>query len=93
MVREISLDQLGMTYYIEVEYEEEYGKVGACGVYSVSVEGLDGQIRPLKCDVEQFYDALEGEIQQALEDDIQADKDAYYDMVYEEQRERQIFGE
>lgn len=77
----------GIRFVIDVEYEGEGNKVSAYGVESVSAQTLDGSFKALECDTERFYKDLEGEVQKALENAIQADYEAYCDAVYEQARE------
>lgn len=83
MEKQVSLDLHGITFYITVEYEDH----AVCGVVDVRTAPNE---KPLKCDTEVFYNDLEGELQRALEDELQAEKDAYYDMVFEQKREEKL---
>lgn len=75
MTKQVSLDVFGITFYVTVEYEDN----SVCGVSEVR---LDPYGEPIKCNTEDFFKSLDGELQYAFEEELQAEKDAYYDMVY-----------
>ena len=80
MTKQVQLDALGITFYVTVEYEDN-------SVSDVLEVRIDPYGDPIKCDTECFFKSLEGELQEAFEYELQAEKDAYYDMVYEQRRE------
>lgn len=80
MTKQVSLDIFGITFYVTVEYEDN----SVCGVLEVRIDPYG---EPIKCDTEDFYKSLDGELQDSLEYELQAEKDAYYDMMYEQRRE------
>lgn len=87
MLKTCEMELNGIRLVIDVEYEGEGNKVSAYGVETVSAQTLDGSFKTLECDVERFYKDLEGEVQEALENAIQADYEAYCDALYEQARE------
>lgn len=80
MTKDVYLNLHGLDLVVTVEYEDN----AVCGVVSVRSEGSQ---MALKCDITRFYDELVGELQEALENAIQADYGAYCDALYEQARE------
>lgn len=80
MTKQVSLDVFGITFYVTVECEDN----SVCGVSEVRLYPYGD---PIKCDTEDFFKSLDGELQEAFEYELQAEKDAYYDMIYKQRRE------
>ena len=87
MLKTCEMELNGMRLVIDVEYDGEGNKVSAHGVETVSAHTLDGSLKALECDTARFYKDLEGEVQKALENAIQADFEAYCDALYEQAKE------
>lgn len=78
MTKLVYLKLFSIDFEVMVEYEDN----AVCGVISVSVDG-----HPVKCNTEEFYKALDGELQEALEEAINSDKIAYAEMQMDALRE------
>ena len=87
MIKTVPLEIHGLRLFVEVEYDGEGKEVNACGVLSVAAVPEKGAVIALKCDTARFFKDLEGEVQEALENEIQADYEAYCDAMYEQARE------
>ena len=89
MIKTLPLEIHGLRLFVEVEYEGEGKEVNACGVLSVAAAPEKGAAIALKCDTERFFNDLDGELQEALENEIQADYEAYCDAICMSKRERE----
>ena len=88
MTKLVYLNLFGIEFTVEVEYEEEDNKVYVCGVTEVYVGNDSTGAQKIKCNTEEFYKSLDGELQEALEEAISNDKivaaEARYDAMKEE---------
>lgn len=87
MTKELELNVYGLELVVEVEYEVEDNKCGITEVHYVAARMKNGLPVALKCDMTRFMEDLEGELQEALENAIQADYEAYCDALYEQAKE------
>jgi hypothetical protein len=87
MTRILTIEICGMEFEVEVEYEEEYPKCGITDVLSVSGIMKNSLPVALKCDRKRFLKDLEGDLQEALEEELITDKIAYAEMQMDAARE------
>ena len=87
MTKELELNVYGLELVVEAEYEEEDNKCWLTDVHSVAARMKNGLPLVLKCDIQRFMKELDGELQEALEDALRADFDAYCDSLYEQAEE------
>ena len=78
MTKTVTIEFLGIDFEVEVEYEDN----SVCSVESVSIDG-----RRIKCNVKEFFDGLESELQTAFENAIKDDEAAKADMMYDAAKE------
>lgn len=78
MTKMVYLKLAGMDLEVEVYYEDN----AVCEVESVCVKGT-----PIEVNKKEFFKALEGELQDALEDAIRDERIAYEEMKYDEMKE------
>lgn len=83
MVKQVYLELFGLHLYVEVEYEDNV----VCGVQKVYAEMPQGHLVELKCSTSDFYQSLEGELQEALERELETDKIANAEMSMDAARE------
>ena len=85
--KDISFTAFGIEFIAHVTYEQEDNKVSIGEVTDVWVEGEDLANHLIKCDKERFLKDFEGELYRALEEAVASDKAAYYEDLYDSQKE------
>ena len=83
MVKQVNLELFGLHFYVDVEYEDN----AVCGVERVYAEIPEGHLVELKCVTEDFYKSFDGDLQHALEDELESDRIAYAEMQMDAARE------
>lgn len=83
MTKQVRIDLCGLVIWADVEYED--GAV--CGVQRVYAEMPNGHLVALKCSISDFYKSLDGELQEALEEELKTDYIAHCEMQMDARKE------
>lgn len=84
MQRELYAKIHGIDFVVTVDYEQEDHYCSVSDVLSVRIEG---QTKPLKCDLKRFYNDLVDTLQEELESSLLNDKLVYEEIMYDEAKE------